>query len=512
MSTGRTTGVGLGRPIWRGLVRARAVFAKETIETLSQPRLLATLILGPFLILVLFAAGFSKDLPQFRTVFVAAEDSDIGRRVDGFAHRLAQYIDYRGLVADREDALAQLRNGDVDLVAILPEDPYAEVRENRRAVIEVYHDSVDPLMSTAVEVAASVAAESINQRILATVVAEGQSLSELLDDTIPAARLGLTTTRLLLEAGDRDQAEQRLGDIAPTLQLLSGELSGVLGSLADLGAPERETAPAQELRLLVADLDRNGALDVGREERLAQVLAVEAVLDQVTLDVASIRDVEPIVLVRPFRANSRVIGDDVNNSFDFYVPSAVVLLLQHLAITFSSMSVVRERELGTTELMAVAPLSAGEALLGKYVSYLLIGGGVAFVLGLATHGLLDVPLAGSPFAYALGLFVVLLGSLGIGFLVSLIAKTDTQAVQLSMLVLLASFFFTGFFLTLERMQAPVDWIAQLLPATHGIAIARDVALRGRPLPSGPFFAACALAAVTFTASWYGFARRFQRPT
>ena len=107
--------------------------------------------------------------------------------------------------------------------------------------------------------------------------------------------------------------------------------------------------------------------------------------------------------------------------------------------------------------------------------------------------------------------VVLLGSLGIGFLISLVARNDTQAVQLSMLVLLASFFFTGFFLSLDQLEPPVDWVSRLLPATHGIAMARDVALRGRALPLDPFLSGAVLAAVTFVVSWIGFVRRFRRP-
>ncbi|MEO5888069.1 MAG: ABC transporter permease, partial [Anaerolineales bacterium] len=75
-------------------------------------------------------------------------------------------------------------------------------------------------------------------------------------------------------------------------------------------------------------------------------------------------------------------------------------------------------------------------------------------------------------------FILLFTSLGVGFFISLISETDTQAVQYSMLLLLASIFFSGFFLDLRLMREPVTVLAWSLPATYGIRMLQDVMLRG----------------------------------
>ena len=78
-----------------------------------------------------------------------------------------------------------------------------------------------------------------------------------------------------------------------------------------------------------------------------------------------------------------------------------------------------------------------------------------------------------------------------------------------MLALLASFFFSGFFLSLDRLDPGARWVAKLLPATHGIAMARDVMLRGRSLSLDAVLQATALAAVAFLAAWRTLATRFR---
>jgi ABC-2 type transport system permease protein len=68
--------------------------------------------------------------------------------------------------------------------------------------------------------------------------------------------------------------------------------------------------------------------------------------------------------------------------------------------------------------------------------------------------------------------------LGIGFLISVYSKTDSQAVQLSMLVLLLSIFFSGFFLPLENFRVPINYVGYALPLTHGISAFQAIMLRG----------------------------------
>jgi ABC-2 type transport system permease protein len=104
-------------------------------------------------------------------------------------------------------------------------------------------------------------------------------------------------------------------------------------------------------------------------------------------------------------------------------------------------------------------------------------------------------------AVVLGL--VLVASVGLGFLISLASRTDTQAVQYSMIVLLASLFFSGFFLAVDRLAYPARIISWLLPATFGISLLRDVMLRGLSLQPGSTLALCAYTVVTVLLSYLG---------
>jgi ABC-2 type transport system permease protein len=163
---------------------------------------------------------------------------------------------------------------------------------------------------------------------------------------------------------------------------------------------------------------------------------------------------------------------------DYYAPAVIVLLLQHFAVTFAGLSIVRDERWGTMELFRVAPLSAIEILLGKYLSYMIFAGSLAAILtGLVVFGL-GVPMLGNWTDFALTVAALIFTSLGLGFLISLLARTTSQAVQFSMIVLLASIFFTGFFLSIQALWPPVRVLSWMLPATYGIQLLQNVMLRG----------------------------------
>jgi ABC-2 type transport system permease protein len=156
----------------------------------------------------------------------------------------------------------------------------------------------------------------------------------------------------------------------------------------------------------------------------------------------------------------------------------LALLLQHLAVTFAALSIVRERNAGTLELFRVSPLSAAETLFGKYISYMLFGGIIAALLSALLVFALHVPMLGNWWNFTLVIAAVLYTSLGIGFAISIVSQTDSQAVQYSMITLLASVFFSGFILSLDTLWTPVKVISWLLPTTYGTLLLRDIALRG----------------------------------
>lgn len=162
----------------------------------------------------------------------------------------------------------------------------------------------------------------------------------------------------------------------------------------------------------------------------------------------------------------------------FFGPAVLALVLQHMAVTLTALSFVRERLSGVMEVFKVSPVTSFELVLGKYLGLGIVGAIVATLTTLLLIFVLGVPLLGSPYLVAAIVFLLTFASLGIGLLISVIADSERQAVQLSLLVLLASVFFSGFVLAVDEFTPPVRVVSFSLPVTHGIQLLQDVMLRG----------------------------------
>jgi ABC-2 type transport system permease protein len=154
------------------------------------------------------------------------------------------------------------------------------------------------------------------------------------------------------------------------------------------------------------------------------------------------------------------------------------LVLQHLAITLTALSMVRERLSGQMDRFRVAPVSSMELLVGKYVAYAVLSLAVAAIVGVLLVGVLGVPLLGGWLPFVGIVLLLTFAALGVGLLISLIADSERQAVQLSMLVLLASVFFSGFVLPVSDFATWTQYLAYALPVTHGIGLLQEHMLRG----------------------------------
>jgi ABC-2 type transport system permease protein len=215
--------------------------------------------------------------------------------------------------------------------------------------------------------------------------------------------------------------------------------------------------------------DSDAALEGARE--------LEATLEQLEAQVTRARDLDPDLLVSPFGVRVMQLNDVPRAPGIFYSPGTLALLVQHLALTFAALSLVRERELGLTEVFRVSPLGTTETLAGKYLGF----GAIALVVSAALTGamlLFGVRIRGSMLMYVLVVLLLIVASLGLGFLLSGASKTDSQAVQYSMIALLLSIFFTGFVLPLDQLAAPVQAVSYLIPATYGIRAFHDIFFRG----------------------------------
>lgn len=458
------------RPLWAVVIRSFAFLRKEVVEILRQPRLVALLVVGPFALLVLFGSGYSETAIVKRAVFVGPAGSIYEEVLVTYEEDLSDFIDSQGMVATEAEGVAELDAGRADIVVIFPDDPATEVMTGERAVIRLIHNEIDPIQEGAVEIAARLAIQEVNATVLTTLAVEAQDAmpdSATMRERLLALSGELTDDPL----GTRDELVTQLGLVEDAL----GGSSTVLDRL-DLGDDERGEALATVRADALAVTER---LQVVSEETTDEELSELA--DRVSTLTSSLDEVvilDPEVLIRPFQSVTDNRLDGRINATEYFTPASLALLLQHLALTFAALSLVRDRRTGLFELMRVGPLSSVEIIVGKIFAYLLVGTVVGALLIAASVFGLSVPLVGSVAWVAFTVVGVLLASLALGMVLAIVAGSESQAVQYAMLVLLAGLFFSGFMLPIDGLSYPVRIISWLLPVTYGIAALQDVMLRG----------------------------------
>lgn len=207
------------------------------------------------------------------------------------------------------------------------------------------------------------------------------------------------------------------------------------------------------------------------------------------------------VVAEPTRAELRNVAQVTPGVVAYYGPAVLALVLQHLAVTLVALSLVRERTSGIIEMYRVAPVNAWEVLVAKLLAYLFVGSMIAVTTVALLKLGFSVPLLGDPRLLAGTIVLVLLASLGLGLAIAVVSDSERQAVQLSLLVLLASVFFSGFVLSIEEFSAPVRTLAYALPVTSGIRLIQDVMLRGVVVQTWQFGVLATIAIATLAFSW-----------
>lgn len=162
----------------------------------------------------------------------------------------------------------------------------------------------------------------------------------------------------------------------------------------------------------------------------------------------------------------------------FIVPGLVGVILTLTMVMLTAMALVRERERGTLEQLIVSPVKSIEIVVGKIVPYVAMGY-VQITLILAAGWLIfAVPIVGSaPLLYALAL-VYITANLALGLMFSTVAKTQQQAMQMSVFFLLPSLLLSGFMFPFEAMPRAAQWLGEALPLTHFLRIVRGITLKG----------------------------------
>jgi ABC-2 type transport system permease protein len=170
-------------------------------------------------------------------------------------------------------------------------------------------------------------------------------------------------------------------------------------------------------------------------------------------------------------------------------------------VTLIALSIVRERSSGAIDRFRSSPMRATELVIGKVLAFGLLGAAIATVSAWLLVSVLGVPMLGSPAVIALVIGLLLVASLGLGLLISVISDSERQAVQLALLTLLASMFFSGFVLHIEEFQPAVQVGAYLLPVTHGISLLQGEFLSGTIAQQWQLLALVGIAVFLLLTSW-----------
>lgn len=360
----------------KALVRILAVVGKEITEVFRRPGAVLSLVLGPFLILAIFGAGYQGTKKDLRAILVIDPASTLPKDTATYENDLnLRGIRILDVTPDRAAAEGRLRAAEVDVVIVPPVDAFTTIESGQQATIEVIINLADPVQAAYTGFLADAMASAVNREIYKVGAEQGQQYA------------------ITVEGRD-------LSKVPPEV----------------IAAPTRA-------------------------------------------EVVNLTPVSPSIV-------------------GYFGPAALALVLQHLAVTLIALSIVRERASGALDRFRASPMRATEVVAGKVIAFGLLGSLIAGISVWLLVSFLGVPMLGSVAAIALVIGLLLIASLGLGLLISVISDSERQAVQLSLLLLLASMFFSGFVLRIDEFQPAVQALAYALPVTHGVALLQDLMVTG----------------------------------
>ncbi len=181
----------------------------------------------------------------------------------------------------------------------------------------------------------------------------------------------------------------------------------------------------------------------------------------------------------PLLAAPRIWFNPAVRSRNFLVPGLIAVIMTLIGALLTALVVAREWERGTMEALLVTPLRIREFLLGKLIPYFVLGmGGMLLTVAMALW-LFGVPLQGSFWVLLLSSALFMFASLGMGLLISIIARSQFVAGQVAIIVtFLPAFILSGFIFDIGSMPAPIQWLTHLVPARYFVAILQTVFLAG----------------------------------
>lgn len=363
------------RGLLAAMLRILAVVGKELLETFRRPTAVASIVFGPFVILIVFGLGYLGQ-PSIRAALVIPAGSGLPTDLATYQGHADGGLTIVAIDADEGTARDRLQAKEVDVVVVAPEDAQTTLQRGEQAVLRVEYDSIDPYIGVLAGNAADRIASAVNRELIRRAAGEAQKAA------------------------------------------------------SDAGSP----LPARY---------------------------------------------EPDLVAAPTRAEVHDLAPTAPSVTWFYGIAVLALIVQQMTVTLGALSIFRDSRRGLVELFRLSPIRSGELLLGKYIAIGLVSGIVSAALITLLVGAFRLPVLGDPGAVVLVVALLTAAGTGLGLLIGLVADSERQVVQATLLVLLTSVFFGGLAVNLALFAWPIQRAATVLPITQATQIFDDVLLRGQ---------------------------------
>jgi len=236
----------------------------------------------------------------------------------------------------------------------------------------------------------------------------------------------------------------------------------------------RRVARRDEAQMLV-EVDASDPSATGPAVAALAALPTQALADDLKGALAGVAPAQPFEVVIHRRYNPEAV-----TAYNI-VPGLLGVILSMTLVMMTALSVTREAERGTMESLLATPVEPIEVMVGKLAPYVVVGLIQTAIILLIARILFDVPMIGGWLGLSLGIALFIIGSLALGFLMSTVARTQLQAMQMSVFYILPSILLSGFMFPFRGMPAWAQAIGEVVPVTHFLRVVRGALLKGQGL-------------------------------
>lgn len=176
---------------------------------------------------------------------------------------------------------------------------------------------------------------------------------------------------------------------------------------------------------------------------------------------------------------SRMVYNPELKSVFMFVPGVMTIILMLVSAMMTSISITKEKELGTMEILLVSPLKPFQVIIGKVVPYIFLSIINAVVIVLLSIFIFKMPVEGSLFLLGIESILFIINALSLGILISTISETQQTAMMVSLMgLMLPVILLSGFIFPINSMPEPLQVISTVIPATWYIIILKGIMLKG----------------------------------